>query len=82
MSDAMSITPITGSEPSHFQTHDFSWLEDQYSELDFIQFTDTALKSTSAQGCGGESWLLGLSSTSLNVSGSSSMCHGLIRCII
>ncbi|KAL6824769.1 hypothetical protein J3E69DRAFT_337384 [Trichoderma sp. SZMC 28015] len=66
MSDTMSITPIPGSEPSHFQTYDFSWLEDQYSEIDFIQFTDTALKTTSTQGCGGESWLLGLSSTSLN----------------
>ncbi|KAL6817644.1 hypothetical protein V8C40DRAFT_253506 [Trichoderma camerunense] len=62
----MSITSISGSEPSHFQTHDFSWLEDQYPEIDFVQFTDTALKSTSALGCGGESWLLGLSSTSLN----------------
>lgn len=78
----MSITPISGSEPSDFQTHDFNWLEGQYSEIDFIPFTDTALKSTSALGCGGESWLLGLSSTSLNVSGSSSMCHGLTRCII
>ncbi|KAM6476647.1 hypothetical protein HDV62DRAFT_242727 [Trichoderma sp. SZMC 28011] len=66
MSDAMSITPISGSELSHFQTHNFSWVEDQYSEIDFIQFTDAALKSTSALGCGGESWLLGLSSTSLN----------------
>ncbi|OPB45899.1 hypothetical protein A0O28_0094670 [Trichoderma guizhouense] len=62
----MSITPISGSEPSGFQTHDFSWLEGQYSETDFIQFTDTALKSTSALGCEEEGWLLGLSSTSFN----------------
>ncbi|KAL6693490.1 hypothetical protein J3F84DRAFT_380951 [Trichoderma pleuroticola] len=66
MSDAMSITPISRSEPWDFQAQGFSWMEGQYVEIGFIQFDDTALKSTSALGFGGESWSQGQTSTGFN----------------
>ncbi|KAL7952421.1 hypothetical protein V8C34DRAFT_319052 [Trichoderma compactum] len=62
----MSITPPSLSGPWDFQAQELSWMEGQYSEIDFIQFNDTALKSTPVPSFRGESWLLGLTSTSLN----------------
>ncbi|KAL7905024.1 hypothetical protein GGI35DRAFT_489263 [Trichoderma velutinum] len=66
MSDAMSIAPISSSETWDSQAQDFSWLEDQYSERDFIQLADPAPKSASDLDFVGESWLLSLTPTSVN----------------
>ncbi|EHK23105.1 uncharacterized protein TRIVIDRAFT_222365 [Trichoderma virens Gv29-8] len=62
----MSMNPTSCSQPGDFQAQTFSWLEEQSSEINALDFTHLASISTPVPDPVGERWFLGLTPEGVN----------------